>query len=214
MLKEYLTVGKQESFELIERKSKFIATVAHTQNIDEVTQFMDSVKSRYPDAGHHVYAYSTDHPTFLQKYSDDGEPSGTAGLPTMEAIKKNGINNVCIVVTRYFGGILLGAKGLVRAYGKCAFKGIETAGIVKMTPHIPVKFILDYSHYGIIENFINVNRLIKGETLFGSDVETVLTLPENQMDLVISQIKDLTGGSVLVTKGSAQYRAVALSLLN
>ncbi len=210
MLKEYLTVGKEDSFELIERKSRFIATVAHTQNIDEVTQFMDSVKSRYPDAGHHVYAYSTDHPTFLQKYSDDGEPGGTAGLPTMEAIKKNGIDNVCIVVIRYFGGILLGAKGLVRAYGKSAFKVIETAGIVKMTPHIPVKFTLDYSHYGKIENYVNVSQLIKEDIRFGSDVEMVLILPEKQMDSVIGQIKDFTGGSVLVTKGPAQYRAVAL----
>jgi putative IMPACT (imprinted ancient) family translation regulator len=96
MLKEYLTVGKTDSFEMIEKKSKFIATVAHTRSIDEVQQFIDSVKNRYPDATHHVYAYSTDEPSFLQKYSDDGEPSGTAGLPTMEAIKKNRLNNICI----------------------------------------------------------------------------------------------------------------------
>lgn len=210
MLKEYLTVGKQGQFELIERKSRFIATVEHTKTNDEALAFIDSIKRKYYDAGHNVYSYSTDSPAFIQKYSDDGEPSGTAGLPVMEAIKKNGLSNVCIVVTRYFGGILLGASGLVRAYGKCAFKGIEEAGIVKMTPHIPVKFILEYGYYGKVENYINVNQLIKGEINFGTDVELVLNLPEDQTDSVIAQINDLTGGGVLIAKGEAQYRAVAL----
>jgi uncharacterized YigZ family protein len=210
MLKEYLTVGKTDSFEMIEKKSKFIATVAHTRSLDEVQQFIDSVKNRYPDATHHVYAYSTDEPSFLQKYSDDGEPSGTAGLPTMEAIKKNRLNNICIVVTRYYGGIPLGAKGLVRAYGKSAFKGVEKAGIVKMAPHIPVTFTLDYSHYGKVDNYVNVSGLTKEDVRFGAGVEMVLVLPEDQGDFVIAQIMDLTGGNAAVKKGSAEYRAMAI----
>ncbi len=210
MLKEYMTVGKCGVYETVEKKSRFIATVCHVTTPEEAQNFINSVKNDYIGASHTVYAYSTEQPVFMQKYYDDGEPGGTAGLPVMEAIKKNRLTNICVTVTRYFGGILLGASGLVRAYGKSAYKGIEAAGVVKMTPHIPVGITVEYGDYGKIENYINVNGLTKEETAFKSDVEIDLILPEEKTEYIAIQLTELTSGRILITKKAAVYRAVNL----
>ena len=131
MRKEYLTASGEASAEMEEKKSRFIATVKPVATEEEAQFFINSIKSRCWNATHNVYAYYIGGDTVTQRFSDDGEPSGTAGIPVLEAIKKLGVEDTAVVVTRYFGGTLLGASGLVRAYGKSAAMGIEAAGIVK-----------------------------------------------------------------------------------
>ena len=131
MQKEYRTVAAEAFAEFEEKKSKFIATVKPVASEEEAAAFISGLKSRYWNASHNVYAYYICGDNILQKFSDDGEPSGTAGLPVLEAVRKLAVQDVAVVVTRYFGGTLLGAAGLVRAYGRSATLGIEAAGIIK-----------------------------------------------------------------------------------
>ncbi|MGB3990232.1 MAG: YigZ family protein, partial [Acetivibrionales bacterium] len=151
MRKDYLTVSKEAAAEIEEKKSRFIATVRPVSSEQEAQDFINRLKTKYWDATHNVYAYYICAESTLQKFSDDGEPSGTAGLPVLEAIKKLEVQDVAVVVTRYFGGTLLGASGLVRAYGKSAAVGIEAAGIVRKLLCTEVRVTIDYSMLGRIQ---------------------------------------------------------------
>ena len=119
----YKTVKKQSQSLLIEKKSKFIANVKPVDNEDDALAFLNEIRSKYSDATHNVYAYVIDENNIF-RYSDDGEPSGTAGMPVLDAIRKSGIVDVVVVVTRYFGGTLLGTGGLVHTYGASAKQGL------------------------------------------------------------------------------------------
>ncbi|MBR3422880.1 MAG: YigZ family protein, partial [Clostridia bacterium] len=110
--------------EIVEKRSRFIANLSPAKNEIEAKEHVNSIKSRFSDATHNVFAYYIDHGTFA-RYSDDGEPQGTAGMPVLNALKMSGLTDICVVVTRYFGGILLGAGGLVRAYSAAARSAIE-----------------------------------------------------------------------------------------
>src|SRR5659263_673576 len=129
--KEYYTVAHEAFVEIEERKSKFIGYVKPVETAEEATAYINEIKSNHKDATHNCYAYYVCKDMFAQRFSDDGEPSGTAGIPILEVIKRNNIQNVVVVVTRYFGGILLGAPGLIRAYSKSASEAIVKATKVK-----------------------------------------------------------------------------------
>ena len=153
----FRTVRKEVSVTFTEKKSRFIANVKPVKSEEEAISHINFMKNKFHDARHNVYAYCIK--TFdlsnlesgnilgniSERYSDDGEPQGTAGLPVLEVIKKNSLINLCIVVTRYFGGILLGAPGLVRAYGKSTALGLESAGICEMLFCRTVCVKIDYS---------------------------------------------------------------------
>jgi len=130
--KEYKTVLNHAVYEIDEKKSRFIASVKPVSTEDEAIRFINDLKSKYWDATHNVYAYTIGKNDEVQKFSDDGEPSGTAGKPVLETIKSKGIKNVLVVITRYFGGTLLGAGGLIRAYSESASLGLDKAGIIKV----------------------------------------------------------------------------------
>lgn len=125
----YKTVCRRAQTTLIEKKSKFIASVTPADNERDAVDFVNEIRSRYPDATHNVYAYVIDENNIF-RYSDDGEPSGTAGMPVLDAVRKRGIVDAAVVVTRYFGGTLLGTGGLVHTYGASAGQGLSAAGIV------------------------------------------------------------------------------------
>ncbi|MBO7525441.1 MAG: YigZ family protein [Clostridia bacterium] len=129
-MEEYLTVKQTFRTEVVIERSRFIATVCRTENADQANAFIESIKKEFPDATHHPYAFITERGGYA-KSSDDGEPSGTGGLPVLEAIKGAGIVDACVVVTRYFGGVKLGTGGLVRAYGGAASAAIKGAGTIK-----------------------------------------------------------------------------------
>lgn len=131
MLDKYITIEQEGTCETIEKKSRFIANVFPIQNIEEADYFLGQIRKRYWDGAHHCYAYQIGEKNEIQRFSDDGEPQGTAGKPILDALKGEDIKNTLIVVTRYFGGTLLGTGGLVRAYGKSAKEGIQAAGLVQ-----------------------------------------------------------------------------------
>ena len=132
MLKKYRTILAQAEAEIVEKKSRFIATVRPVKTEEEARAFIEEMKKKYWNATHNVFAYQIGERNELQRFSDDGEPQGTAGMPVLSVLKGEDIKDTAIVVTRYFGGTLLGTGGLVRAYGKSAKEGLLAAGIAEL----------------------------------------------------------------------------------
>lgn len=150
---EYQTVAGEACAEFTERHSRFIGYAKPVQSEEEAVSFLRSIKSKHWDATHNVYAYSV-RAGQIQRYSDDGEPQGTAGIPVLDVIRKSGVTDTVIVVTRYFGGTLLGAGGLVRAYSHGASIALEQAKIVTMRTCLTVEVSCDYSRYGRLSALI------------------------------------------------------------
>jgi len=162
------TVGKAASAELVEKKSVFIGYAAPVGSEDEAREFIASIKKKHGDARHNVSAYVLS--GGIMHSSDDGEPSGTAGVPVLEVIKKSGVTNTAVVVTRYFGGILLGAGGLVRAYSAAAKAAIDAAGIVTYEKFDECRIICSYGDYSDVLYRLGQFTVKTGETTFGENV--------------------------------------------
>lgn len=171
-IKEFYTLKECSVGEIIEKKSRFIATAYPIKNKEDAEDKINQLKKKYYNAKHNCFAFSyIDDEKIVEKCSDDGEPSGTAGMPILNVIKKNGLNNTLIVVTRYFGGILLGTGGLTRAYSDSAKKALEKGLIVKQEPGIEAYIEVEYSEnekfkYYCKKNKININECEYGETIF------------------------------------------------
>ena len=145
-MSRFLTVLEDSSAEYVEKRSRFIANLKHCETEEEAMAFLGEMKTKYWDARHNVYAYCVGDGS-LCRFSDDGEPHGTAGKPVLDVIMGSGIKNIAIVVTRYFGGVLLGTGGLVRAYSKSAKDAVENARVVEMIPCTIYSTICDYSDH-------------------------------------------------------------------
>jgi uncharacterized YigZ family protein len=194
-LSEYRTVEKEACGEIIEKKSKFIANVKPVKTENEAVEFINSIKSKYWDARHNVYAYVIGNNN-IQRYSDDGEPSGTAGIPTLEVIKQEGLIDIVIVTTRYFGGTLLGAGGLVRAYSKSAKEGIIAAGIITNYLSDVIRIKTDYNLIGKIQNEIeNMDHKIEN-IVYEQDVTLDVLVNKNFSEDFIFRMVDLSNGKV------------------
>ena len=148
---EWNSLSHDAKVEFVEKKSVFIAQAGPVRGSEEASEFLSRVKAEYPDAGHHVYAWRAGENALLQKYSDDGEPSGTAGLPVLDALRKNDIDDAIIVVTRYFGGTLLGKGGLVRSYGRSALLALKEA--------VPVLYCI-CEVYNIMLSYTYLDKLL------------------------------------------------------
>ena len=205
MRKEYLTVAHEASAELEEKKSRFIATVRPVADEEEAHGFIEALRSKYWNATHNVYAYYILSESLQQKFSDDGEPSGTAGLPVLEAIKKLGVEDVAIVVTRYFGGTLLGAAGLVRAYGKSAALGIEAGGIVKRQLCIETGITMEYSLLGKLQALIASKGYRVKDTVYEQDVDLFLYIPVDEFDAFSALITEATNARAQINAGEKSY---------
>lgn len=156
MILHYNTLTQRETAEIIEKKSRFIADASPVNTETEALAFIAKIKGKYPDARHHVYAYTVkENGTQFIRYSDDGEPQGTGGLPVLDVLKKKQLENTVIVVTRYFGGILLGAPGLTRAYSGSAAEVVSKAGISQFCACKKVTITVTYSDTGRIQNLLN-----------------------------------------------------------
>lgn len=203
--KEYFTILNTSEAELEEKKSRFIASVKPVPAEETAQEFIAAVKSRFRDASHNVYAWNIYGKTFQQKFSDDGEPQGTAGLPVLEAIKKAGVQDVVVVVTRYFGGTLLGASGLARAYGKCAHLGLEAGKIIKKIRCIEVTIIAEYALYGKINSYIIKSGYQIKETKYIQDAEITVYIPVENTGSFMSEIDELTNARAITIKGNPVY---------
>lgn len=210
MRKEYLTVSREASAELEEKKSRFIATVRPVADEEEAHGFIEALRSKYWNATHNVYAYYICGGNLQQKFSDDGEPSGTAGLPVLEAIRKLEVQDVAVVVTRYFGGTLLGASGLVRAYGKSAAMGIEAAGIVKRQLCIETGIALDYSLLGKLQALAASKGYRVKDTVYAQDVDMYLYIPVDEFEAFSALVTEATNAKAIVYAGEKSYITIGV----
>ena len=180
-----------------DRKSKFIGEIFPVETPEAAIEAIQSVKAKYRDARHHCYAYIIREGNYM-RYSDDGEPQGTAGMPILDVLRRENITNVCCVVTRYFGGVLLGTGGLVRAYTKSAQLGLEAAGINQMSRYSVLLITCPYSLLGVVQNILPEHDCVVEETDYAADVTLTVTLPEGGEDALEQALKDATSAGVEV----------------
>ena len=202
-MKNYKTVSDEKIFsaEYEIKKSKFIANVKHVENEDEAKDFIQSIKKKFFDARHNCSAWILGENGNKQKSNDDGEPGGTAGNPILEAIKKNDLTNICVVVTRYFGGIKLGAGGLIRAYSHTAALGISSAEIVEMKIFQKVSVTVEYNFLATVENFLRQKKISVQNSEYAEDVTlNILILPE-EVENFLSELTELTAANFLSEVG-------------
>ncbi|OLS02856.1 YigZ family protein [Tissierella creatinophila] len=197
---DYRTVLSYGEKEIIINKSRFIGSSKMVKSEEEALEFIDMVKIKYKDATHNVYAYVIGENSNIQRFSDDGEPSGTAGIPILELIKKEDLRNTVIVSTRYFGGIKLGVGGLIRAYTQSGKAALEAGKIIDMTRFDELLVQIDYNSYGKIENYLlNEKHPIK-EVTFDQDVNINLYIELKRKDTFIHDIMDFTSGNGVISE--------------
>lgn len=205
MLQKYRTIKEDNQHEVEIKKSRFICFLKRIETEEEAKAFIQQIKKEHWKANHNCSAFVLgDHHEF-QRSSDDGEPSGTAGVPMLEVLKKNDLINVCAVVTRYFGGTKLGAGGLIRAYSGSVAQAIVHTGIVEGRLQQEVFVQLDYSNWGKMENFIASENLAVKDTQFTDRVVVTCMVDENQVADFEAQVTDLLNGQVSFTTGEVTY---------
>ncbi len=195
----YKTVRNPSEYTIVEKKSEFIGYCAPVQTEADAIAFVNSIKKKHSDARHNVYAYVL-RDGFAQRFSDDGEPHGTAGMPVLDSIRKAGITDVAIVVTRYFGGILLGTGGLVRAYTAAATGAIKLAEIAEVGDFAIIKVKAGYSEYQKIMPIISATEAKTADSDFGMDVYLKLMVAEEKAESFISQLIEATNGRISAEK--------------
>lgn len=201
-MEAFKTVFKEAENEITEKKSRFIAHIKPVQTEEEAMEYINGIKTKYWDARHNVYAYVLG--SNLQKYSDDGEPQGTGGMPTLQVIKNFDLQNVVIVITRYFGGVLLGASGLARAYGRCAKEGLLASQIVTKMYCKRVELSINYSQLGRVQSEVYNLGYILSDTVYEDDVKVNVLVPQEELDKFKKAINDVLSGQVNFSiKGSA-----------
>ena len=203
---EYRTIGALGEDEFTEKKSRFIGHIAPVETEEDAIAFINEMRAKYRDASHNVYAYSL-RENQIKRASDDGEPQGTGGVPVLNVLNGNGLTDVCCVVTRYFGGTLLGVGGLVRAYTEGAKIALAATKIKIMAECADIRLCSDYSAYGKIEHYINENGITVLNTEFGENVTVLLRLRTEDVLKFENDITELTAGRInpeIVSKGCSE----------
>ena len=204
MNKDYKTVARESSDEFVEKRSRFIGYVKPVKTEEEAVAFINQKRSEHWDARHNVYAYSLREGN-IKRYSDDGEPSGTAGMPVLDVIVKNEIYDVCVVVTRYFGGVLLGTGGLVRAYSQGSKIALESGGIVLMQSCSLCEVSCSYNRYGKVSSLVMENGATIDDTIYESDVKIKFHIPPEQLSQLNKKLADATSGEVQAESDGESY---------
>ncbi|MFC5470536.1 YigZ family protein [Cohnella suwonensis] len=205
MLPKYATVRTYGSEEIVIKKSRFIGHAKPVTSEEEAVAFIEAIKKEHWNATHNCSAYLIGERDQFQKALDDGEPSGTAGKPILEVIKNRGLKNVAVVVTRYFGGIMLGAGGLVRAYTDGAVAGIDAAGPIVNVLHREVIADVDYTWYGKLENELRGRNYRVGEVSFTNRVRVVCLPEAGEAANFRAWVTDLTQGQAVIELGEEKY---------
>ena len=204
MAKDYKTVLKEAQGEFVEKRSRFIGYCKPVKTEQEAIDFINEKRSQHWDATHNVYAYSLREGN-IKRYTDDGEPSGTAGMPMLDVITKNEIYDVCIVVTRYFGGILLGTGGLVRAYSQGAKVALEAGEVVMMQSCLICTAKCTYNQYGKVSSLIMESGAVIDDTVYEADVLIKFHLTPQLLPQLNKKLADSTAGEVCAESDSEEY---------
>ncbi|MBD5484587.1 MAG: YigZ family protein [Lachnospiraceae bacterium] len=191
--------------EIEEKKSRFIAHVAAVSTEEEALAFIEGKKKQFWDARHNCYAYILGEQAQTMRFSDDGEPTGTAGRPILEVLMGSGIRNIVVVVTRYFGGTLLGTGGLVRAYTKAAQAGIAASDVRKMCYGYEMTIVTDYNGIGKIQYLLARRGIPVGESDYAEQVTVRVKIPYEEKNAVTNEITEATAGKVKITVGEPAY---------
>lgn len=208
MSKFYLTVDGVTENTVEIKRSKFIATLSHVESGEDAEAFVRAVRKRYPDATHNCYAYIADELGNETRFSDDGEPGGTAGQPMLEVLKKRGVLKAAVVVTRYFGGIKLGAGGLVAAYTDSVSEVLDAAGIRRMTECAEVTVECDYSDHSAIESALTRAGALRGEAVYGENVRSVWYAETDKSGELLELVSAKTLGKVRAEITGRCYKAL------
>ena len=191
-MKPYRTVLRRAEDEFIINKSRFIGHAAPCSDEKQALEFIADMRQRYKDASHNCYAYVIGQNKGIMRYSDDGEPGGTAGLPMMEVLKNRDVTDLCVVVTRYFGGVLLGAGGLVRAYAQGSKAALDAAGVVVMERSARHLVEVDYSTWQRLEYFLRSAPVIIEHMEFGASVVCTLMVRKRDEEALLAEITRVT----------------------
>lgn len=195
-MQEYKIVEKEASDFFIEKKSKFIGYAKPVKTQEDALEFISKIKSKHWDATHNVYAYVL-RENNIQRYSDDGEPSGTAGVPVLDVMLKESLVDVCVVATRYFGGTLLGAGGLVRAYSHTSKIALDAAGIITMAQCSVMSAEVDYSFYDRLNILLSDFSAVILNTSFSDKVCVEFSVKENIVDSLNAKLIDVSNGKYI-----------------
>jgi len=203
--KDYFTVKGFGESEIIIQKSRFLTFVDRAETEQQAQSFIEEIKSRHKSANHNCSAYLIGEHDSIQKANDDGEPSGTAGVPMLEVLKKQGLKDTVVVVTRYFGGIKLGGGGLIRAYGKATTEGLQAAHVVERRLHHLMKVSVDYTWLGKVENEIRNSTYPLHHIDYADAVELYLYVPVPMEESFIEWITEMTNGQAIIEQNRQDF---------
>lgn len=205
VLTEYYTAKGRGEHEIIIQKSRFICHVQRVKTEEAAQNFIQDIKKTHWNATHNCSAYLVGERDQFQKANDDGEPSGTAGVPMLEVLKKRGLKDTVVVVTRYFGGIKLGAGGLVRAYSKSTSEGLNAVGIVKRTLMKVMHMKVDYTWLGKLENELRTSTYKLKNMNYAENVEFEVYVEEPRIDSFVEWMTELTNAQAIIEEGENTY---------
>lgn len=211
MDENYVTIKANGQHEIDIKKSQFICTLGRVTTKEAADAFVADVKKEHIKANHNCFAYLVGKNDAVQRESDDGEPSGTAGVPILEVLKRIGVHNVVAVVTRYFGGIKLGAGGLIRAYSNATSTAIETVGLVTRVMQTALRTTVSYANFDKLGYFLKQEAISVADTQYGENVEVTLMVDEANIETVKEAITNLLNAQVTFELGPNQYNDVPIS---
>ena len=192
-----------------EKKSKFLAVAEPVSTEAQARAVVEQQRKKYHDARHHVFAFQVGEHNEIQRYSDDGEPQGTAGMPVLQVILGEGVSNCVIVVTRYFGGTLLGTGGLVRCYGRAAKEALLDAGVGEVGRFDPISVTVDYAMQGKLSYEIGQRGLILEDTVFTDQVEFCLLCRQEETASLLQALQEMTSGRAKIVQGQTREGILA-----
>lgn len=209
---EFRTIKEDGQVQEEIKKSHFICHIKRVTTEDEARNFIQAVKKEHYKATHNCSAFILGERSEMKRSNDDGEPSGTAGVPMLGVLENHQLTNVCVVVTRYFGGIKLGAGGLIRAYSSNVALAIKEIGIVHIKEQLGLRIALSYSQYQELPNFLKANHLQEQDTSFTEQVQTTIFVDKDDKDSVIEELIELFNGKIDITDQGLRKVEVPISL--
>ncbi|BAQ10124.1 impact family member yvye [Bacillus sp. OxB-1] len=205
MREDYYTIKGYGESELIIQKSRFLTYIKRAETEEEALEFIQEIKKQHHAATHNCSAYLIGEHDQIQKANDDGEPSGTAGVPMLEVLKKQGLKDTVVVVTRYFGGIKLGGGGLIRAYGRATSVGIDAAGVVHRRLHELMKVTIDYTWLGKVENEARQSPYPLKDITYADGVDLFLYVPVAEVEEFTAWMTEMTNGQAGILSVSSEF---------
>lgn len=196
----YVTIGEAQA-EITEKKSRFIANVREVHSEEEALAYINALRRKYWDARHNCYAFVTGKNNEIMRFSDDGEPQGTAGRPILDVLTGRNVRNTCIVVTRYFGGVLLGTGGLVRAYSKASSDGMDAIRVCEVYDGAEIEISCDYSYINKITRFLEDKDLPQTDCVYGEKVTFKAAVRDAELKSVCDAVTDLSSGEIVPAIG-------------